>query len=94
MKIVKEISTYCGKCNHHTVKKLKYCSKSPAGGLKVGTRRHNRKLKGYIGKVKGPVKPKKVAKRQKILLECTVCKHKTERVFGHRTRKRLEFIVK
>lgn len=94
MKIVKEISTYCRRCNHHTTQKVKLYSKNPAGGLKVGMRRHNRKLKGYIGKVKGPVTPKKVAKRQKVLLECTVCKYKTERVLGHRTRKRLEFVVK
>ncbi len=94
MKITKEIFTYCRRCNKHTDHKVKLYSKKPAGGLTVGSRRRRRKLKGYIGKVKGAVTPKKVAKRQKVLLECGVCNFKTERILGSRTRKRLEFTVK
>ena len=91
MKIAKEMNTFCPKCNKHTLHKVKMYSKKPAGGMKVGNRRHNRKLKGYIGKVKGPVTPKKVGKSQKILLECKECDYKVERVLGSRTRKRVEF---
>ncbi len=93
MKIVRNINTYCPKCNKHTDHKVRFYSKKPAGGLKVGNRRHERKLKGYIGKVKGPVTPKKVSKVQKVLLECVVCKYQLDRVVGSRTRKRLEYAV-
>ncbi|MCL5008199.1 MAG: 50S ribosomal protein L44e [Candidatus Marsarchaeota archaeon] len=93
MKITKETNAYCPKCNKHTVHKVKFYSKKPASGMSVGNRRHERKLKGYIGKVKGPVTPKKIGKMQKALLECSECKYNIEKVFGSRTRKKLEYKV-
>ncbi len=93
MKIVKEINTFCPHCNKHTLHTVKLYSKGPTSGLKIGNRRAVRKRKGYIGKVKGQATVKKLAKRQKVLLICKVCKYTVERVVGSRTKKRLEFNV-
>jgi len=93
MKIVKEVNTYCPKCNKHTPHTVKLYSKGAMRGTDMGSRRRMRKLKGYVGKVKGQASVKKLAKRQKILLICKVCKYTVERVVGSRTKKRLEFAV-
>ncbi len=93
MKIVKEINTFCPKCNKHTLHTVKMYSKGAMRGTDQGSRRRARKLKGYVGKVKGQASVKKLAKRQKVLLICKVCKYTVERVIGSRTKKRLEFVV-
>lgn len=90
MKIIREINTYCPKCNKHTPHSVKIYSKKPESGLSMGTRRRLRKLKGYIGKVKGQATQKKVAKRQKVLLECKQCGYIVEKVLGGRTKKKIE----
>ncbi len=91
MKIVKEINSYCPKCNKHTPHTVKLYAKGAMRGTDIGNRRRARKLKGYVGKVKGQASVKKLAKKQKILLTCKVCKYTLERVVGSRTKKRLEF---
>ncbi|MCL5430582.1 MAG: 50S ribosomal protein L44e [Candidatus Marsarchaeota archaeon] len=93
MKIVREMNTYCPKCNEHTLHSVKLYSKGPTSGLKIGNRRAVRKRTGYFGKVKGQAAVKKVAKRQKVILTCKTCKYSVERVIGSRTKKRLEFTV-
>ncbi len=90
MKMVKEINAYCPKCNKHTPHSVKLYSSKPASGLGMGARRRERKLKGYVGKVKGKATQIKVAKRQKVLLECKECHYIVERVVGTRTKKKLE----
>ena len=90
MKIVKQIRTYCPKCNKHTAHKVKIYSKKQDSGLNMGNRRRERKLKGYTGKVKGQATVTKVAKRQKMLLECNECHYVVEKVFDYRTKKKLE----
>jgi large subunit ribosomal protein L44e len=92
MKISKEITTYCPKCNKHTPHTVKLYSKGPGFGvgLNIGNRRRKRKLKGYHGKVKGQATRKKMSTRQKTLLKCKVCNYTVERVFGTRTKKKLE----
>lgn len=92
MKMTKEITTYCPKCNTHTKHGVKVYSKGSGRGigLNIGTRRRNRKLLGYHGKIKGPTPVKKVSKRQKVLLKCIKCSYITERVMGTRTKKKLE----
>ncbi|MCL4383667.1 MAG: 50S ribosomal protein L44e [Candidatus Marsarchaeota archaeon] len=91
MKITKQIKVYCPKCNKHTLHKVKLYTKKQDSGLNMGNRRRKRKLKGYTGKVKGQATVKKVAKRQKMILECLDCKFNVERVFDYRTKKKLEF---
>ena len=71
--------------------KAKNPKKGKARGLAWGTLRHERRTKGYVGKVKGQATVKKQGKRQKIILECTQCKKNVERVLGGgRTKKRVE----
>jgi large subunit ribosomal protein L44e len=90
MKIVKEIRTFCPRCNKHTTHIVKVYAGKQESGLSMGTRRRMRKLKGYIGKVKGQATRIKASKRQKVLLECKECKYMVERVIGTRTKKKLE----
>jgi large subunit ribosomal protein L44e len=92
MKIGKEITTFCPKCNKHTVHAVKLYSKGPGFGigLNVGNRRALRKRLGYHGKVKGQATSYKNSKRQKTLLKCKECGYTVERVLGTRTKKKLE----
>ncbi|MHA1859563.1 MAG: 50S ribosomal protein L44e [Candidatus Asgardarchaeia archaeon] len=93
MKVPKEIRTYCPHCRAHTVHKVKMPKKGKARGMAWGTLRHERRTKGYVGKVKGQANVKKQAKRQRIILECTQCKKKQERVLGGgRTKKKVEIM--
>ena len=92
MKIDKEISTFCPKCNKHTTHAVKAYSKGSGFGigLNIGNRRRIRKLKGYHGKVKGQAIKKKVSQRQKVIMKCKVCNFGVERVLGTRTKKKIE----
>jgi large subunit ribosomal protein L44e len=91
VKIPKEIKTYCPKCKTSTTHKVKNPSKGKARGLAWGTLRHERRTRGYVGKVKGQATVRKQGKRQKIVLECTKCKKSHERVMGGgRTKKKIE----
>ncbi len=90
MKIPREITTYCPKCNKHTLHKAKPYSKGREHTMGVGSRRHYRAIKGYAGSVEPKIHPKKVSKRQKAMLECVTCKYTVERVMGGRTKKKLE----
>ncbi len=90
MKIANEINTFCPSCRVHTPHKVKNVSKGQQRGLSKATRRHNRAIMGYVGSVEPKIHPKKLGKKQKVLLECKKCKKSTERVFGRRTRKKIE----
>lgn len=92
MIIPKELNAYCPTCKKHTSHKVKVTTTKikPGRTLAWGTRRHNRKLRGYHGKVKGKAKVKKQGIRNKIMLECTTCKKKHERVISGRMKKKAE----
>ncbi len=90
MEMVKEVRTFCPKCNKHTVHTAKLYAGKAERGLSMGTRRSQRKRKGYFGKVKGQATRIKTSKRQKILLQCKECGYTIERVMGTRTKKKLE----
>jgi len=90
MKFPKAIRTYCPHCKTHTEHKVKLASKGKARELAMGNVKHERKLTGHGGKRAGEKTVKKQGKRQKVVLECSVCKKRQERVLGTRTRKRLE----
>jgi large subunit ribosomal protein L44e len=92
MEIEKEVKTFCPKCNKHTVHSVKLYSKGPGFGIgmNIGNRRNVRKRKGIKGKVKGQATMKKISKKQKALLKCKVCSYTVEKVFGTRTKKKLE----
>lgn len=90
MEIQKEITTYCPRCNKHTPHTVKIFTRKAQRGLSKATRRHDRAIKGYVGSVEPKIHPKKLGKRQKLLLECKVCKYVVERVMGGRTKKKIE----
>ncbi len=90
MKFPKEVNTYCPYCREHRKHKVKLASKGRARTLSAGTRSHERKLKGHGGKRAGEKSVKKQGKRQKIMLQCSECNKKHERVIAGRTTKRLE----
>lgn len=90
MKFPKEINAYCPYCKTHAPHKVKLASKGRARTLAVGNRSHERKLKGHGGKRAGEKSVKKQGKRQKIMLNCSKCNKKHERIVGKRTTKRLE----
>jgi len=91
MEFPKELNTYCPYCKKHTDHKVRLASKGKARTMAVGNRKHARKLEGHGGKRAGEKTVKKQGKRQKIVLECAICKKKVERTIGTRTRKKLEF---
>ena len=91
MKYPKEINAYCPKCNKHTLHKAKGASKGKARPMAIGNRKHERSLMGHGGTRAGEKTVKKQGKRQKIVIECTVCHKKQERVIGTRTKKKIEF---
>lgn len=93
MKIQKTITTFCPKCNKHTIHTVRNVSKGPQRSMSKATRRHNRAIKGYVGSVEPKIHPKKLGKRQKMILECNVCKFKVDRTFGSRTKKKIEIKV-
>jgi|YelNatPaOPRAMG01_1025707.scaffolds.fasta_scaffold115887_2 large subunit ribosomal protein L44e len=94
MKFPKEIRTYCKFCNKHTKHSVKLASKSQPRALAIGTRKHERKLKGHGGKRAGKVPVKKQGKRQVVILTCLECKKKSPRTIGSRTKKKLEIVAK
>lgn len=90
MKIQNQIMAYCPYCNKHTLHKVSVFKASPQRGQTVGTRRHNRAIKGYTGSAESRIIAKKLGKRQVLLLECTVCKKTVHRTLYGRTKKKVE----
>ncbi|MFH1448368.1 MAG: 50S ribosomal protein L44e [Candidatus Micrarchaeota archaeon] len=90
MKYPQKVMAYCPKCRKHTEHKAKLVSKGRPRTLAWGNRQHERTIKGYVGKVAGEKTVRKQGKRQKIVLTCSSCKNKQERVIGSRTRVKLE----
>ncbi|MEM2174706.1 MAG: 50S ribosomal protein L44e [Candidatus Micrarchaeia archaeon] len=91
MKIPGQINTYCKHCNKKTTfKVLKVIKKGKPSPFSFGERHHKKELKGYHGKVHGIKPVVKRGKKQKILMECTECKKKIEKIIGSRTSKALE----
>lgn len=91
MKFPKEVNTYCPFCKGHKVHKVKAVSKGRARSMAKGNRAHNRSLTGHGGKRAGEKTVKKQGKKQKIVLTCTGCNKKHERVVGGRTTRKIEF---
>ena len=93
MKVEKEITVYCPKCNKHTIHSVKMPSKSPQRAMSKATRRHNRAIRGYVGSVELKLHKKKLSSRQKVMLVCKTCKYTVERLMGGRSKKKIEFKV-
>jgi len=91
MKFPKEINAYCPYCKSHKLHKVKAASKGRARTMAEGNRAHNRSLLGHGSKRAGEKTVRKQGKRQKIVLQCSECKKKQERIIGGRTTKKIEF---
>ncbi len=77
MKIPKTIKIYCKKCNEHQDHKIKVTKSKKARADSKGTRRFQKKhKKGYGGKAKFTIKPKKQTKKPNFTAECSKCKSK------------------
>lgn len=92
MIVPREQRTYCPTCKKHTAHRVKVSTSKfkPGRTLAWGTRKHERRLAGFHGKVKGKAKVKKQGIRNKVMLECTTCKKKHERVISGRMKKKAE----
>ncbi len=90
MKFPKETRAFCRYCNKHQLHKVKVAGKGRARSMAAGTRAHERSLKGHGGKRAGEKTVKKQGKRQRLMLECAVCKKKTQKVLRGRTTKKVE----
>ncbi|CAD5118197.1 DgyrCDS6919 [Dimorphilus gyrociliatus] len=79
--IPKQRKTYCkgNNCRKHTLHKITQYKKGRVTGIAQGTRRYDRKQKGYGGQTK-PVFHKKAKTTRKIVLkmECTSCHRKKQ----------------
>lgn len=87
MKVPDTINTHCPYCNKHTQHKVSLAKKGKARVNSRGTRKFNEIKKGYGGMPRTPKKPVfKTGKRVKLMLTCSVCKKKHEKVY-ERTKK-------
>ena len=92
MKIAPSINAYCKKCGTHTQHKVRVTTSKikPGRALAWGTLKHERKLAGIHGKVKGKAKVKKQGIRNRVMLECSKCGKKHERTISGRMTKKAE----
>lgn len=93
MEIKKEIMAYCPQCNKHTLHTVKMPSKGPSRPMNKATRRHDRAIRGYVGSVEAKIHPKKLGKRQVVLLVCKECKYTVDRTFGGRSKKKIAIVA-
>jgi len=80
MEVPKEIKAYCKKCKKHTVHKVKIAKKGKRRTLSFGQSKFIEKTKGYTSKVGAKAKPVKQSKKTVLMLECSVCGSKHEKV--------------
>ncbi|MCI4438264.1 50S ribosomal protein L44e [archaeon] len=74
MKIPREITTYCPKCNKHTPHTVSLYKAGKRRALARGERHHERVDRHGYGGSKAPIaNPVKTTKKQTIKLKCKVC---------------------
>jgi len=87
MKFPKELSTYCPKCNKHTVHTSSVYKAGKQRATAIGARRHEEDIHGYGGqKFPKLVRTAKTTKKQIIRLKCKECGKSVQRL-GIRLRK-------
>ncbi len=90
MEMPERIKVYCPYCKAVTEHKVKIYKPGKRRTMSRGQRHHEQKTKGYTSKIAGKVHVYKQAKRQTVVLECTVCHKKHYRTIGSRTKKQLQ----
>lgn len=74
MRMVKQIRTYCSKCNKHTVHTVSIYKKGKDRTSALGARRHAEDRKGYGGQKFPELKrTAKTTKKQSLKLKCKEC---------------------
>ena len=91
MKVPDKIKTYCPSCRKHTEHVVKVNRKGKERTMSMGRRKYEEIKKGYGGSPRTPKKPVyKIGKRTVLVLECSVCKKKHQRILSSRTKKPVE----
>lgn len=80
MKAPKEINTYCPKCKTYTAHSVSLYKKGKERAMAEGTRRYERKKKGY-GSSRKPVQKRtaKTTKKLSLKLKCKKCGYQNQR---------------
>lgn len=91
MKVPDKVMTNCPSCNKHTVHAVKLNRKGRERSMSMGRRKFEAIKAGYGGMARTPKKPcYKVGKRTVLVLECSGCKKKHQKVYAARTKKTVE----
>jgi ribosomal protein L44E len=91
MKVPDKIKTNCPSCGKHTVHTVRLQRKGKERFMNRGRRKYKAIKAGYGGSPRTTKKDVyKIGKRPVLLLECSECKKKHQRVFSSRTKKSVE----
>ncbi len=91
MKVPPKIKTYCPKCRKHLEHDVKLDRKGKERGMNRGRRKYASVKAGYGGSPRTPKKPNyKIGKRPVIIITCSECKKKQQRIYAARSKKRAE----
>ncbi|MDD5111438.1 MAG: 50S ribosomal protein L44e [Candidatus Altiarchaeota archaeon] len=91
MKFPESINTYCPSCRKHTKHTVSLGKKGKERTMNRGRRKYEKIKKGYGGSPRTPKKQVyKVGKRTVLLMKCSVCKKKHQKLFTARTKKTVE----
>jgi len=91
MKVPDKITTNCPHCKKHTVHNVKINRKGKERSMSQGRRKFEMVKRGYGGMPRTPKKPcYKIGKRTVLVLECTGCKKKHQKLYAARTKKNVE----
>jgi len=95
MKFPDSLNTYCPSCRKHTKHKVSVGKKGKERTMNRGRRKYEEVKKGYGGSPRTPKKEVyKIGKRTVLLLKCTVCSKKHQKLFKARTKKPVELLSK
>ncbi len=89
MKIPKQVRSYCPYCRKHIQHKVSEAKTGRRRSTTAGQVRHVRKTKGYTSKIAGKAKHVRQSKKQKLMLACSDCGKKHEKVISP-TKKKVE----
>ncbi|MFH1403754.1 MAG: 50S ribosomal protein L44e [Candidatus Altiarchaeota archaeon] len=91
MKVPDKTRTNCPNCGKHTVHNVRLNRKGKEAPMNRGRRKYKVIKAGYGGSPRTPKKDVyKIGKRTVLLLECSQCKKKQQRLFSARTKKVVE----
>ncbi len=91
MKVPDKMRTNCPSCKKHTTHNVKVNRKGKERSMNEGRRKFEAVKRGYGGSPRTPKKPCfKVGKRTVLVLECSDCKKKHQKLYSARTKKTVE----